>query len=372
MRAIVTGMKIIIPAKFTSILIILIAVISCSSSNKKPVIKKPSPVKKDSSKHSILCMGDLLVVREAEELLEVNGEDYPFEKIEDEFRKYDIVFANFEMSITYRGSVHPRKPYTFRLHPDNANYFKELKIDVVSIANNHILDYGNPGLFDTMSFLKEWNVLYSGAGKNLEMARKPAVLNKNDTDVLFLSYCERPPSDFYATENNPGTAPMNLKYIIEDVKKYKRKNNIVLVSLHWGVEHNDFPEKYQVTVAHSIIDSGADGIIGHHPHVPQGIEIYNGKPVIYSLGNAITGFYNPNYKNNVMVSLQYRGPDLLDIRIIPIAGKFREVKSQPHILNGSKAVKILKHMQRVSRPFKTDISIKDDKGVIKVDALLNI
>ncbi len=365
-------MEMKIPVKLVYTLVVLVGALSCSSSEKRPVIKRPSPVKKDSSKHSILCMGDLLVVREAEEQLEVNGEDYPFEKIEDEFRKYDVVFANFEMSITYRGSVHPRKPYTFRLHPDNASYFKELKIDVVSIANNHILDYGNPGLFDTMSFLGEWGVKYSGAGKNLDVARKPAVLNKNGTDVLFLSYCERPPSDFYATENSPGTAPMNIKYIIEDVKRHKKANNIVLVSLHWGIEHDDFPRKYQVTVAHSIIDAGADGIIGHHPHVPQGIEIYNGKPIIYSLGNAITGFYNPNYKNNIMVSLQYRGPDLLDIMIIPIAGKFKEIKSQPHILNGNKAVKILKHMQRVSRPFKTDIIIKDDKGLIHVDNILNM
>jgi poly-gamma-glutamate synthesis protein (capsule biosynthesis protein) len=352
--------------------LILAAAISCSSPEKKPVVKKPEPVKTDRSKHSILCMGDLLVVREAEEHLEVNGKDYPFEKIEDEFRKYDIVFANFEMSITYRGSVHPRKPYTFRLHPDNADYFKELKIDVVSIANNHILDYGNPGLFDTMSFLKEWGVFYSGAGKNLELARKPAILNKNGTDVLFLSYCERPPSDFYATDKSPGTAPLDLKYIIEDVKKHKKENNIVLVSLHWGIEHDNFPKKYQVAVAHLIIDAGADGIIGHHPHVPQGIEIYNGKPVFYSLGNAITGFYNPNYTNNIMASLQYRGPDLLDIIIIPIAGKFKEVKSQPHILNGNKAVKILKHMRRVSRPFKTDIVIKDGRGYIKVHNFLNM
>ncbi len=353
---------------------ILAAGLSCSSSEKKPVVvvKKPEPVKTDRSKHTILCMGDLLVVREAEELLEVNGKDYPFEKIEDEFKKYDIVFANFEMSITYRGSVHPTKPYTFRLHPDNADYFKELKIDIVSLANNHILDYGKQGLTDTMRFLREWDVSYSGAGENLKMARKPAVLNKNGTDVLFLSYCERPPSDFYATERSSGTAPLNLKYIQEDVRKYKKENNIVLISLHWGIEHEDFPKKYQMAIAHSIIDAGADGIIGHHPHVPQGIEIYNGKPVIYSLGNAITGFYNPNYKNNIMVSLQYRGPELLDIRIIPIAGKFKEIKSQPRILNGNKAVKILQHMKRISRPFKTNIVIEDDRGIISVDDILNM
>lgn len=142
---------------------------------------------------SILCMGDILLAEQSEELMELNGKDYPFKKIEEVFKNYSMVFANLEVPITYRGSMHPTKPYTFRLHPDNASYLKNLKINVVSVANNHILDFGRDGMFDTLSLISEWGIKYSGAGRNLQEARTPAVTSVKGTDVVILSYCERPP-----------------------------------------------------------------------------------------------------------------------------------------------------------------------------------
>ncbi len=322
--------------------------------------------KTGSGELSILCMGDILLARDGVELIELNGKDYPFKKIEYEFNNYSIVFANLEVPITYRGIVHPTKPYTFRLHPDNASHLRSMKLNVLSVANNHILDYGRDGMFDTLTFISGWGIKYSGAGKDLKEARTPAIINSNGTNVLFLSYCERPPADFYATESTPGTSPLKLSSIIEDIEKYKTGENLVFISLHWGIEHNDFPEKYQINLAHSIIDAGADGIIGHHPHVPQGIEIYNNKPILYSLGNAIVGFYNPNYTNNIMTSLHYRNNKIQNIKIIPMAGKHKDIKSQPYLLNGQEAIDVINHLKRISKPFKTDIEYSDGIGKITV------
>ena len=347
---------------FILIFLIFIAFNSCSSKPKAIVTRK----EKSDKDLSILCMGDIILVRQAEEYMEINGKDYPFIKIKSEIDKYDIVTANLEMPITYRGRAHATKPFTFRLHPDYAIHLKQLKIDLFTLANNHILDFGNIGMTDTISFIEKWGVKHTGAGKNLTEARKPAVFNHKNTEIFFLSYCERPPDDFYATSRSPGTAKLKLNLIHEDIKKYKKHDNLVLISLHWGIEHNDYPDKYQVRIAHSIIDAGADAIIGHHPHVPQGIEIYNSKPIIYSLGNAIISFYNKNYKNNIMVSLNYKGNNIKSLKIIPLASKYENIKSQPYIFKGEEAQKILNHVKYISRPFKTEIIVNENTATVPI------
>ena len=248
----------------------------------------------------------------------------------------------------------------------NAKYLRSLKIDVLSVANNHLLDYGVKGMYDTLMYIRDWGIKYCGAGINLENARKPAILKRKGIDIVFLAYCERPPFDFYATDKKAGTALLKLKYIEEDIKKYKTENNIVLISLHWGIESARYPRKDQIKKAHRIIDAGADGIIGHHTHVPQGIEIYKGKPIIYSLGNLISGFYSPRHKDNIMVALRYWKNQIINFEVIPIAGKNIDIHFQPYILKGKKAIKALNKIQEISSKFKTKMIIKKDRLIASV------
>lgn len=331
-----------------------------SKANVRPIQQKV----KDPDEFTVLCMGDLLIANIAEQIMLCNGLDYPFKKLENEFKKYDIVFANLETSITKRGKPHAFKPFVFRLNPKNAKYLRKLKIDVISIANNHILDYGKKGLYDTIKFLKGWGVKYCGAGWNLYQARKPARLKRKKTNVSFLAYCGRPPEDFYAKKKKPGIAPQDIRIIRKDIKKLKRKNNLVFISLHWGLEHTEYPAKYQRKLAKQIIDAGADGIIGHHPHIPQGIEIYKDKPIIYSLGNVISGFYHPNYKDNIMVALHYKKNVLTKLDIIPIAGENGKMHFQPYVLKGEKALTAISKINYLSRFFNTKIIVNNNIGNI--------
>jgi poly-gamma-glutamate capsule biosynthesis protein CapA/YwtB (metallophosphatase superfamily) len=106
------------------------------------------------------------------------------------------------------------------------------------------------------------------------------------------------------------------------------------VSLHWGNEYEDIPLQSQRDRARRIIDAGADAIIGHHPHIPQGIEIYKQRPILYSLGNLLNGFYEPGQVDNIMAVLHCYGPNVIGLELIPIAGRNVEMHMQPYVLEG--------------------------------------
>jgi poly-gamma-glutamate capsule biosynthesis protein CapA/YwtB (metallophosphatase superfamily) len=313
---------------------------------------------------SILCVGDIFPVNEAEQYILSRGISYPFKKIKNEFLKYDFIFGNLETPVTGRGTPYADKAYSFRIKPELAACLRDLKIDAVSIANNHLMDYNVEGMRDTISYLDFLNISHAGGGENLKEARRPAVLRFGGSEIYVLAYCNRPPVEYYATDRSPGIAPINIEIIKDDIATYKTKNNIVLVSLHWGIEQTSNPQSDQIRTAHQIIDSGADAIIGHHPHWPQGIEIYNGKPIIYSLGNFINGYYNHIEMDNIAVALYFRGSMLKRLNILPIAGQNRTIQFQPYVLRGDSADRLLQMIQNLSKKLNTDMQISGGVGFI--------
>ena len=319
---------------------------------------------KATQNFSILFVGDILLANEAERHIHDKGVDYPFWKIKEELLKYDFIIANLESPITGRGTPVEDKPYIFRIQPDDAVCLKDLKIDAVSLSNNHLMDYGVEGMKDTMAALSRLNIGYTGGGADLAAARRPAILSYRDTSIVILSYCNRPPSDYYATETGPGIAPLDVQMIKDDIAAYKLDNNIVVISLHWGIEQTHVPQKDQVRTAHLIIDAGADAVIGHHPHWPQGIEIYRDRPIVYSLGNFINGYINPIERDNIAVGLYFSGSRLERIRVVPLAGRNRQIKFQPFVLSGRHAAGFLTLISNLSKKFKTAIDIKDGYGHI--------
>lgn len=312
----------------------------------------------------MLFIGDVCLAKATEKFILLKGKNYPFLRIKDEFLKHDFVFANMESPISSRGEYVKGKPFTFEVDSRNAEYLKDVKLDVVSLSNNHLLDYGLKGMYDTISYLDDWGIVHTGAGRNLAEARRPAVLSFGHTRIYILAYCERPPKEFYAEEGRPGTAPLVIDDIIKDVREHKTRGNIVLVSLHWGIELSNHPRPDQVETAHRIIEAGADGIIGHHPHCPQGIEIYRGKPVIYSLGNFILGYYNQRYEDNIIVSFYYDGNSLERMEIRSITGKNEEMFFQPRVIEGERAERNLMKLVKISENFNTPIRVEGNRAVV--------
>src|SRR4030042_6030281 len=145
---------------------------------------------------SILFIGDILLANEAEIYIQTRGIDYPFKKIKNELLKYDYVFGNLEAPVTTRGEPFANKAYSFRVHPVSARCLTDLKLDAVSIANNHLMDYGIEGMSDTIAYLDGLTIKHVGGGKNLLEARRPALLQCGDSTICILAYCNRPPVEY--------------------------------------------------------------------------------------------------------------------------------------------------------------------------------
>jgi poly-gamma-glutamate synthesis protein (capsule biosynthesis protein) len=223
----------------------------------------------------------------------------------------DIRFTNCERQYSARPVAADTKISDHGCQPPGmAKIFSDCGFQAVSIANNHMFDHGAEGLFDTRDVMASLGIAVTGAGRDLDEAREPAIVERKGVKVGFLGYCAHIPVRGEAGKNKPGVAPLrvktyyeprgphaparvltepseqDLRMITDDIRALRPKVDAVMIAFHWGVTW--VPRviaDYQVTVAHACIDAGADLIMGHHPHIPKGIEIYKGKAIYYCLGN---------------------------------------------------------------------------------------
>ncbi len=206
-----------------------------------------------------------------------------------ELKQADVTMVNNEFPYSTRGTQALNKQFTFRVDPSYVQILSESGIDLVTLANNHVLDYGTDALLDTFHTLREAGISYAGAGNSLERAAKPIRKKANRHTFGFLAASRVFPTVSWNVENaQPGVfSAYDPSRLLAAVKDARAECDFLCVYVHWGIERSTTPEEYQVTLAHALIDAGADAVIGAHPHVLQGVEFYNGKPIFYSLGNFI-------------------------------------------------------------------------------------
>lgn len=202
----------------------------------------------------------------------------------------DIMVANNEFTISNRGTPIPNKVYTFRANPDRVKIYDEMGIDLVTLANNHVYDFGEDAFIDTLNTLKENNISYIGAGMDISEASKPYFYVANGYKIAFVNAtrAEKYILTPEATDKSSGVLraydPTKFKEIISMAKK---QSDFVIALIHWGREDSHELEEVQITTGKEYIDSGADVIIGTHAHTLQGIEFYNNKAIIYNIGDFI-------------------------------------------------------------------------------------
>ncbi len=207
-----------------------------------------------------------------------------------EMTQADLTMVNEEFPFSNRGTAMEDKQYTFRIEPERVNVFQDLGIDIVTLANNHTLDYGQDALTDTFETLNTANIQYVGAGNNYDEAKQLKEFKINEKNIGILAASRVIPVASWAAGTSPGVfSTYDASGLIEEIKAADPIYDTVIVYVHWGVEKNEYPEDYQRELAKAYIDAGADIVIGSHPHVLQGMEYYNGKPIVYSLGNFIFG-----------------------------------------------------------------------------------
>ncbi|MBO5278860.1 MAG: CapA family protein [Lachnospiraceae bacterium] len=228
----------------------------------------------------------------------------------------DIMMANEEFAFSERGTPMEDKQYTFRIAPRYTAIFTELGIDIVSLANNHALDFGAEALMDSCLALEEAGIRYVGAGENRERAKKLEIIEADGLKIGFLAASRViPVTDWNAGKNSPGMlTTYDPSELIEEIEKGKGTCDALIVYVHWGEERMEFPEEYQKTMARQYIDAGADAVIGAHPHVMQGLEYYKGKLIAYSLGNYI---FSPRTGDGAMLRLTFEKGGKQQAQLVP-------------------------------------------------------
>jgi len=213
------------------------------------------------------------------------GQD-PFAPTQALFRGVDLSIGNLECPVATGGAA-VNKVYTFRAAPSTLPTLRQ-HFHAVSIANNHSGDYGPDAFRETLQQLQTTQIPYFGGGNDATAAHEPLLLSKRGLKIALLGYDDYHPRSFEASATQPGVAWAEPEQILLDIAAARRAGaHVILPFLHWGWENERAPSAHQRELARLLIDAGADAVIGSHPHVTQGAEMYHGKPILYSLGNFV-------------------------------------------------------------------------------------
>ena len=229
-------------------------------------------------------VGDVMVAEEPGALI-ASGAD-PFAGVAKLLKPNRLRIANLECVIATKGTAEI-KPFTFRAEPRTipaiARYF-----DGVSVANNHSGDFGKDAFAQQLDLLDAARLPYFGGGRDLAAAHRPWIVERNGLSIAFLGYVEFKPRSFEASASRPGVAWSGEdEQVLRDIQTARAQfhADIVIPFMHWGWEDEGNPSERQRVFARRMLDAGADMVVGGHPHVTQGAEVYKGKPIVYSLGN---------------------------------------------------------------------------------------
>ncbi len=287
----------------------------------------------------MLAVGDIMLTGSARGFLQSKGYNHPFQDrhLARLIAQSDVSFANLEYPVTSKGVRYQDKQYTFRGDPESISAIKKAGFDLLSLANNHIMDYGERGLKDTIRQCRKNRLACTGAGMDLASAAGPAVITRKPDDIRPSGIFHDIPEEFWAGSDRPGTAHPDWAQVRQDIMDARPKVDILMVSFHWGEELKSEPKKYQIDFAHHAIDSGADMVLGHHPHIPQGIEIYHGKPVFYSLGNYAFGSMSGNAAFSLAAVTRFRDRVPVQVNLYPLNVRNQEVGFQPRLARENQA-----------------------------------
>jgi poly-gamma-glutamate capsule biosynthesis protein CapA/YwtB (metallophosphatase superfamily) len=308
----------------------------------------------------INAVGDIMLAGRWASIIKKQGYDTSFSATTPEFAKGDINLANLESPIARNGVEFTAKKFRFRAEPELAPALRKAGFQLVTLANNHSMDFGGQALAETMINLEAAGIAWIGAGKNLAEARKMALYTIKGKKIAFLSYSLTQPIEFFAGQERPGTAPGYEKPVVADVASARRQADYVIVSFHWGKEGSGTVQSYQRSAAHRAIEAGADVIIGHHPHVLQGVERYKGGIIFYSLGNFAFASNSQTSAVAALVRLRLNGA-AREAEILPLDVLNSRVRFQPQLLSGKRADNVISQLNSMSIPFKTTIENRDGR-----------
>jgi poly-gamma-glutamate capsule biosynthesis protein CapA/YwtB (metallophosphatase superfamily) len=314
----------------------------------------------------IMAVGDIMLDAVARPVMEEFGYNYPFILTKPLFDTAGLVFGNLEGPLTDRGTPQQDKTFVFRSPAEPvAKALRGAGFTVVSLANNHTMDYGPAGLEQTLEVLDRHDIAHAGAGLNSAQARAPAIIQVGDQRVVVLAYSLTYPENFWASWREPGTAFGHEVHVREDVENARKLGDIVLVSFHWGRESQTTLRDYQIQLGHAAIDAGAAAVIGHHPHILQSVEQYKGGVILYSLGNFAFGSRSRKSVVSAIAELEFDAGTLRRVRMLPLNVDNLEVQYQPRPLSGGQGDAVIAHIIELSKARQTTLTQVGDAAVLE-------
>ena len=319
---------------------------------------------------TIAAGGDVMGDRGVAAFIRAHGAPAVLAKVKPFLADAQLAFVNLECPISDKGTAQASKEYTFRAPISLPGGLVSAGIDVVSMANNHVLDYGRAAFLDTLKRLDAAGVAHAGAGANSASAAAPALLITPSGTVAVLAFTEIIPGGFEAGPKQPGTNPAipDYKKMLSSIKAAAARADFVVVSMHWGIEYTAQANAGQRALAHQIIDAGADLVIGHHPHVIQGIELYRNKLIAYSLGDFVFD-HNGRATGEAFVlraSLPQTG--LPSLEIVPVY--LNDLTGVPAPVTGEDADAILGRLTKLSASLGLKLVQEGDRAKLAGDPVV--
>ncbi len=299
---------------------------------------------------SLMAVGDVMLARGLGERITTEG-IAPYRELGALLGGADVAVANLECAISERGAPQP-KAYVFRAPPIAAEALRVMGVDVVSLANNHALDYGPEALLDTIGLLRARGIEPVGAGGNASESRTPVVVERNGLRLAFLAYVDVPVESrsgfdtraWSATESTPGLAWADPAAISADATAARQSVDVVIVLLHSGYENRPEPNDIQRRAARAAIDAGAALVVGAHPHVLQATETYNGGLIAYSLGNFIFDEFDGAANDTAILAVQLGRGGVLGFEWLPMVIE----NGSPRAATPDESERILRRVQPIT------------------------
>ncbi len=310
---------------------------------------------------SLIAVGDIMMGEDSlcighgvGSKIEKMGVNYPFLQVAPTLKEGDIVFGNLEAVLSRKGVDSSRlHSLQMRAKPEAVRGLQYAGFNVLSVANNHALEHGQEALLETVNILSENNIEYVGVDADITKARAPRLMHVKGITIAFLAYCLVPDKTAYLSIKEP-------EEICADAKRAKSGADIVIVSLHWGNEYIARPSPAQIRLAHQIVDSGANLILGHHPHVVQGMEKYHNGVIAYSLGNFVFDMWQEKMRKSMILRCRLSKQGVCSVEVIPA---YINNNYQPEIIKGKQAGSLLSEIESQSSKISIESSSDFDNSM---------
>src|SRR6267143_1772185 len=312
---------------------------------------------------SVIVTGDIMLGGRASKAVAEFGPDYPFEGVLPLFRRAPIVMGNLEGPFAEKSRKQQRN-FSYRVDVSLASSLSRAGINVVTLANNHLMDCGRSGVLETLDALSNANVFALGAGTNERTAHEPVIRQAGTMRIGLLGYYWNRRTA--ATADRPGSAMDPPEALEADIRGLREHADRIVVTFHWGVPYEREPSSEDRAKAHFAVDCGADAVVGHHPHIVQPFEIYRGCPIFYSVGNFAFGSGNSRAEG-LLVGLRFENTrTIVDVYPLYVKNRDSRVNYQPKVLTGKAAERVLSELARISGDSAALLRVQNGRGDIEL------